>query len=393
MLLAMKAKDPVSKQWKFFIDKCLPFGAASSCNIFQCFSNALANITMFALECVKRKAITNYLDDFLKIAVKQWICDFMLNTFHEICDWLGVTLAKEKTVWGAQQVVFLGVLMDGLRCILSLPIEKRDKAINFLSWSMDKKKVTVLDIQRLTGLLNFITKAIVPGRVFTRRMYAKIQGKTANLKPHHHVSLDGKFRRDCSMWLYFLCSEDVSLFCRPFVDYDNTTSAAELGFFTDSSANEKLGFGGIFADKDWFFGQWEQGYIKRYKPSIAYLELYALVTGLFIFSERIRNLTLLVHCDNMSVVQMVNATSSACERCMHLLRMMVLRGLKYNFRVASVYINTKVNGEVDSLSRLQFDRFHKLNGYSRNTLPADLPTELWPASKIWKGSNRLECIA
>ena len=43
-LLIMKARDPKSGEWKYFVDKCLPFGAAISCSIFQRFSNALANV-------------------------------------------------------------------------------------------------------------------------------------------------------------------------------------------------------------------------------------------------------------------------------------------------------------------------------------------------------------
>ena len=39
--LVMKAKDPITNEWKFFVDKCLPFGASISCALFQRFSNAL----------------------------------------------------------------------------------------------------------------------------------------------------------------------------------------------------------------------------------------------------------------------------------------------------------------------------------------------------------------
>ena len=34
-LLVMKAKDPLQKKWKYFVDKCMPFGAGISCANFQ----------------------------------------------------------------------------------------------------------------------------------------------------------------------------------------------------------------------------------------------------------------------------------------------------------------------------------------------------------------------
>ena len=40
--LVMKAQDPQTGQWKYFVDKCLPFGASISCALFQWFCNALA---------------------------------------------------------------------------------------------------------------------------------------------------------------------------------------------------------------------------------------------------------------------------------------------------------------------------------------------------------------
>ena len=43
-LLIMKAKDPRDGLFKYFVDKCLPFGAAISCAHFQLFSEALSHI-------------------------------------------------------------------------------------------------------------------------------------------------------------------------------------------------------------------------------------------------------------------------------------------------------------------------------------------------------------
>ena len=391
ILLVMTAKHPITGKWMFFVDKCLPFGSSISCKIFQRFSNALVHITNFHLGRIPDKAITNYLDDFLKNVLSEVLCNEMLRVFHWVCKSLGVPLAKEKTIWGILQVIFLGILMDGERRLLALPEERRVRAKKLLQWFIAKKKATVHEIQSLAGLLNFLNRAIYPGWVFTRRLYAKVQCKTNKLKSFHHVNLDREFRRDCTVWLHFLSDEQNAVnFCRPFLDMNLVTLASEVGFYTDSSANEKLGFGGIFGDKDWFFGQWEPNYLRRFRPSIKYLELYAVTVGLFIFAECLRNVKMLIHCDNNSVVQMLNNTSSSCEHCMHLFRMIVLKGLYFNFRVVALHVGTRQNGIADSLSRLQWSRFLKLTKGKRNKFPVTLLAELWPASKIWNGVPALE---
>ena len=73
---------------------------------------------------------------------------------------------------------------------------------------------------------------------------------------------------------------------------------------------------------------------------------------------------------------------------MHLIRLIVLRSLQYNFRVFAFYIKSERNNFADSLSRLQFDHFKHLSKSQNKGMveSADsLPSELWPASKIWDG--------
>ena len=152
-----------------------------------------------------RKSIMNYLDDFLFIAIARLMCNSMIQQFYELCRELNVPIAIEKTEWASTLIVFLGILLDGKRLVLSIPLEKQQKALNLLSELANKKKTTVKKLQVLIGYLNFLTKAIVPGRTLTRRIYAKYAtlskvGSAKPLKPHHHVNLDQEFRFDCKIW-------------------------------------------------------------------------------------------------------------------------------------------------------------------------------------------------
>ena len=111
-------------------------------------------------------------------------------------------------------------------------------------------------------------------------MYAKITHKTFRLKQHHHIRVDSELHNDCKVWLSFLDSDNIHLFCRPFIDIRGLITADDVKLYSDSSVNEELGFGGLFKDSEYFWGRWEYGYIQKYQPSIEYLELFAVCVGL-----------------------------------------------------------------------------------------------------------------
>ena len=76
-LLVMKAQSPIDGQWYYFIDKCLPSGSSISCSHFQAVSDAVAYIVRY----FSTKKVTNYLDDFLFVALLKLICDQQVEIF------------------------------------------------------------------------------------------------------------------------------------------------------------------------------------------------------------------------------------------------------------------------------------------------------------------------
>ena len=204
------------------------------------------------------------------------------------------------------------------------------------------------------------------------------------LKPHHHVNLDKEFRGDCEVLLSFLESQDSSV-CHPFVDLSSSLQADQLFFYTDSSANPDLGFGAIFGTH-WVFGQWEAGFVKRCKPSIAYLELFAICTAFHIWQRKLKNLRLVLFCDNQSVVNMVNQTTSKCQNCMSLIRKITLLSLKINARIFATYVSSRNYYLADYVSHLKIDKSKQAVrdiGRVIDEYPSHIPEELWPVSKIW----------
>ena len=359
--LVMKAQDPETGKYWFFIDKCLPFGASRSCAIFQAFSNALKHIMNVWTQ--SRNNLSNYLDDFLFIALTKMLCDQLVLKFLELCDQIGCPIAEEKTEWGTTQIIFLGIMLDGERYILVIPEDKRRKVISNIKLILSRKTVTIKELQKLCGTLNFLCRAIVIGQTFLRRFYDQMITKSrVQLKKYHHVRIDAEMKQDCRMWLQFLEDSPITLVLnRPFLDLHIFETLETLNFYTDSSANEDLSFGCVFKDR-WMFGRWEIGYIKKYKLSIEYLELAVLCIGVITWGHLLQNQRIIIFCDNQVVLCMVNNMTSKCKNCMVLIRLLVLDNLRHNRRVSVKYVTSKNNFLADYLSRLKIglsrDRLH-----------------------------------
>ena len=383
--LIYKARHPGSQRFYWFVEKTLPFGASVSCAKFQLFSESLKHIIEYVTGNFYQ--VTNYLDDFLFIERSQERVNWMVRQFLIVCQRIGCPVALDKTEWGDSSMVFLGILLDGGRHCLALPVDKVRKAKNMLKWMLDCKKATIKEIQRLSGTLNFLCKAIVPGRTFTRTMYDKLKLTTSDGKPlkqYHHVSINRTFKEDCQVWSYFLENASRLELCRPFVDIEEKTHAVHLRFATDSSANPELGMGGVF-DNHWFSQKWDKRFIQENNPSINYLELYALVTALVMWGDdkRLSNSRVIILNDNKGVKFMVNNMTGKCQHSMKLIRMLALLNLKHNRRVFVEYLPSKSNFLADALSRLDFAKFWRLAPNRTNAYPDHVPELMWPMDKRW----------
>ena len=165
----------------------------------------------------------------------------------------------------------------------------------------------------------------------------KIKTKDKNgvlLKNHHHVYINQTVRRDCEIWKSFLqiARAEGSHLCRPFVDLEVFETSEQLFFYTDTSLNAKPGIGGVFGNR-WIMQKWPEKFIKDQKPSIEFLELFALTAAVITWSRHITNTRIVIFCDNKAVVHMINNTTSKCRHCMKLICMLVLDGLISNRQV------------------------------------------------------------
>ena len=188
--LVMKAESPKDGKTYFFVDKCLLFGASISCAIFQAFSDAVA----FLIKHRTGNRTINYLDDYFFAALLKLVCDMQVQEFLNLCKEINFPVSLEKTYWGSTRLTFLGLLIDTIAQMVAIPDEKILKAKILIQDILSKKKVTVHKLQSLCRFLNFLDRCVVPGRAFTRRLYAPLTNP--KLKPHHHLRITTEMRLD-----------------------------------------------------------------------------------------------------------------------------------------------------------------------------------------------------
>ena len=140
-------------------------------------------------------------------------------------------------------------------------------------------------------------------------------------------------RADLNMWLTFL--NHPAVFCRPFLDFSEVLIADEIDFYSDASG--KIGFGAI-CGAAWMSQTWPAEFIRRNKPSIEYLELLAVTAAVLAWINKFRDRRIILFCDNKSVVDMINFTTTSCKNCMVLIRIIVLKGLVENVRVFAKHV-------------------------------------------------------
>ena len=253
--------------------------------------------------------MSNYLDDFLFLARLLAECNQLMQQFLDLCQEVGFPISVDKMVWTTLQIVFLGILLNGQTFTLSIPLEKCIAAQDMLQRLLKKKKATVWELQQLCDYLNFLIRAIFPGRVFTRQMYSKFAGITQakawimarsrnepnthisiskKLKPYHHICLDREFKLDGEVWLQFLSMDSMTAVNRPMIDLARQpVPPTDLNFYSDASTNPELGFGCIYNNRCWIGEQWEPNFIHSVQPSIEYLELFTLCAGIFTWEHKL----------------------------------------------------------------------------------------------------------
>ena len=94
---------------KYYYDRCMPVGCASSCRTFKIFSSAIEWIAKNHLHI---QFMIHLLDDFLLVSPTFNTCQEQLENLLALCNYLGIPMAPDKTVGPSRVLSFAGIELD-----------------------------------------------------------------------------------------------------------------------------------------------------------------------------------------------------------------------------------------------------------------------------------------
>ncbi|XP_069186395.1 uncharacterized protein [Procambarus clarkii] len=347
---------------RYYYEKMLSMGAASSCRIFETFSSGLKWILE---EKFNVRGVVKVLDDFLFVSSSFEGCLRDLRVFTALCEQLGVPLAPHKTEGPCTRLTFLGIEIDARRMETRLPEDKRKKYQAEVETAMGKKSLPLRDLQSIIGRLQFATSVIPGGRAFLRRLHALTSGVQ---RPLRLCLLDAEAQLDLVAWRSFLINFNGVTVFPPDGGWG---SAVSLSMGADASSR---GYG-LTLGAAWFRGMWPDSWRRL---NIALLELYPFYMGISIFAQVLSNKRLVCRSDNSAVVNVLSSLSAKCPILMQIVRPLAVLLLTHNITLLPSHIPGKLNTVCDALSRLQVlpHMFLREAGLAEN--PVEVPQNLLP---------------
>jgi hypothetical protein len=349
---------------QFYFWTRLCFGCRSSPALFNLLSEAIVWIAQQNYGIVH---CLHLLDDFLTIDSSELEGQRTMAIFLMIIRKLKLSWAPHKTVGPAQQLEYLGILIDTVSMECRLPQDKLFRMRNMVSTFLGRTKCTQQEMLSLIGHLVFAARVIPAGRSFLSRLFTAAHSVQ---RLHHRVYISAAAKEDLLMWSRFLNGWDgISLF----LDLQET-SAPCMQLYTDASGT--IGFGGIYQTQ-WFYGAWSDDLLKGLDKSvsISFQELYPIVVAAILWGKFWARKRVQFHCDNEGTVFVLNKGRSKSPDIMKLMRKLTLVAAQNSFAYRACHIPGNKNCVADALSRLQMDRFRLLAPMA-DALPCQIPSNI-----------------
>jgi len=373
--LPMSPKDfhlmGFSHEGKFYVNVTMPMGAKISCSTYEKFST-------FLHWCIQQECdldtLVHYIDDFLFFSrADTKLCALLLATFDKITELFGVPTAPEKRVTPCTLIEFLGLMVDTIKQQVRVPQDKLIDIQAKIDHALGKKKLTLKEFQSLIGSLQFLCRAVAPGRPFIRRLTFETRNVT---KPNHRIRLNKGCKEDLRVWKTFLRDYNGVTFFR---DVEWTNSEA-LKLQTDAS---DWGMGQYFNGR-WAYASWKS-HPKLRKGSIELREILPIASSLAMWGNDLANKKVIFQCDNISVVHALKSQSSTCPKIMAVIRFIVLQALKYNITFRAEHLKGTLNVYADQISRGKFKKFlkqcRKDGCHQVSPQPEEIPSSVWQIVK------------
>jgi hypothetical protein len=170
-----------------------------------------------------------------------------------------------------------------------------------------KKKCTKRQLQQLIGKLAFAAECVRSGRLFISRMSSVLRKYKYN---HYRVSLNNEFCKDVMWWIEFFKTFN-GLYYIPEVVW----TPPDIIFSNDASLQ---GLGGVnFVVHEYFHVDIPEKFKDLH---IGVYEMLAVYIALKLWQNDLVNKHLRIHCDNQSVIHIINSGKGRDGSMLHFAR-------------------------------------------------------------------------
>jgi hypothetical protein len=344
---------------KYYVDLVLPFGGRSSASIFTSFSD----LVCWILRNKRKLTIVHYSDDFLLISLtlEGALADLKDLKFTFEC--LNIPVAEDKLEGPATALSFCGINIDTEDMAISIPQDKVDSVMSEMPRWCSRRTCTQVQLQSLVGKFNFFAKAIIPGRIFTRRLIDLIHTVK---RPNHHITITRAARADIHWWCDLLRSWNRSAI----IPHPRRLYSTDLKLFSDAAKYH--GFGAVCGEA-WIQSTWPVEWAER---DIDFKEFFAVYAAALTWGAQWAGRRVVMVTDNKAITQIWAKGSTPAPLLMAIVRKLFLFAAKNSFSISLKHIYGHFNSAADALSRFQMSRFREVAPAAQQQ-PTPIPEEVW----------------
>jgi len=342
--------------------------------------------------------VVYYLDIFLIIVPQEQNPGTYSKRFTEPSEAVGLAIKVAKNEEG-RVASFGGIEVDTERMVIRFPQKKLTLALIVVQNAIKATSLSLVELQRLTGYLNFVATGVPFGRTFLRRLYnIQLYFPTEWRRKWSRISSEA--HKDLAWWLGALKLEPERAILRQrrriVTMWSDASGSKGVGAYyiwrTDKRPGDRsptasaLSLHKLMPDMACSISL--PRYIIRTSEPIKTKEIRAVEQALLHWGKNWQGKKVIMHTDNRAVAYGI-ANRTIRGESMTVLPRCLLLAAENDIEVETKWISTTDNALADALSRFNFENI-------ANLAPELLPptTSLWDLGFLTysRQASQLRCL-
>lgn len=309
---------------------CLPFGLSTAPKTFAILTNWVAQI----LRERWNMRVLVYLDDYLIVSQDRSQLQNQVKITVQVLQYLGWLVNFEKSILQPQKsLVYLGVLWRPWDNLKSLPLEKTTVIKEKVKYALEQRKLTLKEMQSLTGLFNFASFVVPRGRLNYRQLLMFMIAQP-DYPCVTQYQLPEAIIAELNWWSHN-CNLSTPLHYPPPVNF----------IATDAS---DLAWGAQLNDLA-ISGAWSHAEAKLHCNQ---KEMLAILYALQRHADSLKQTSILVQCDNRTAVAQLRKEGGTKSISLMKITHQILNLVdRYQIHLSVQHIPGRYNSQADHLSR------------------------------------------